>query len=98
MDLLPIKINIGPQEREQLAPPHAGEHGAEPQRLPWLRRRLDEAANLLRREHRHLPLLAARPLHVLGRIGVEVPPLNGVLHIVLRMPRTLLIVLGESSL
>src|SRR5215470_3447120 len=98
MDLLLVEVNIVPQEGEQLASPHAGEHGAEPQRPPWLRRRLEEAANLLRREHRHLPLLAARPLYVLSWVGVEIPPLNGVLahrledaeHVADRLGRELL--------
>jgi hypothetical protein len=66
MDLLPVDVNVGPRHSKKLAPPHAGQHGAEPKRPPWLRRRLDEAANLLRREDRRLPLFAMRPLHVLG--------------------------------
>jgi hypothetical protein len=98
MDLLPINIKVVPPEREQLAPPHAGEHEAQPQRPPWLRRRLVRrriSSGVRTVISRSSP--RGRSTYLAG-LASRYPHWTACLHIVLRMPSTLPIVLGESSL
>jgi hypothetical protein len=75
-----LEIDVLPSEPEELSPAHSGQHGAQEQRVHRLVRGIEEPPDLGRRQDHNLPFLAPRPLRVVGRICVEVTPLDRVLE------------------
>src|SRR5262245_48156561 len=75
-----LEVDVGPLQSKELTLTHPGEHGREEQRLERLILRLEKAPNFLRGQDLDFDLFATGKLDVLGRIRVEVAPLDCVLE------------------
>src|SRR5262250_1002526 len=76
VDLVFLEVDVVPLEPKELTLTHPAEDLRQEQRPQRLLLRIEQPTDLLRGEDVHLLVLTPRPLHVLHRIGVEIPPLD----------------------
>src|SRR5215813_3015843 len=68
------EVDVVPLQPKELTLTHPGEDRHQEQRPQRLLLRIEQPTDLLRGEDVHLLILTPRPLHVLHRISVEIPP------------------------